>query len=392
MKYGVTKDGFKRKTYRDVIGDMQNRAKQLFGEDIDVSERSPLGINLQNVGWEISNLWELAEDVYNSAFVDTAEFTSLDGVGKYITSKRKPARPSTGIITIEGSEGTKVNRGFRVSTKNTDIVFETTETGTIDTSGSLELPIKAIESGIDTNVPAMTITKIVNPISGVEKVYNEDIMTDGLDVETDKEFRERYYKSLSLGGASTREAVEAALLNFEDITDAFVDVNEEMEYVEGVPPKALAPYVFGGEDEDVANVILHSKAGGIRSFGSTEVLVADSKGIKHTIGFTRPTVREVYVNIDVSKGLGYSEDTEITKAILKYIGGVDENAIEYKGLKLGEDVVISKLIASVICLDGIKDVSVEVSTDNVDFMDTNIAIEKKEVARTTFDKVVINYV
>lgn len=390
--YGVTKDGFRRKSYREIIEDMENLAKELFGEDIDLSERNPMAKSLQNIGWEISTLWEMGEDVYNSAFVDTSEDSSLDGVGKYITVSRKGSQHSKGWITIEGIEDTRVPKGFRVSTEKSGIIYETVESSTIGEDGLTNIQIISIETGLDNNLAAMTLTKIVNPISGVKKVYNTSATSDGIDTEEDKEFRERYYRSTSLGGSATRQSVEAALLNVPDITDAFVEENESMEYLEDIPPKALAPYIFGGTDEVIGNTILTSKAGGIRSYGSTEVEVMDTKGIIQVIGFTRPTIKDIYVKLNLSKGLGYPGDDIIRKAVLNYIGGTDLDALVYKGLKLGEDVIISKLMASVMCLEGINDIDVEISADSTEYINSNIQVEKKEIARTSFDKVVINYV
>ncbi len=391
-KFGVTKDGFNRKTYNEILEELNNRARELYGENINLSNTSFLGMHLQNEAWELAEMWELAEDVYYSSFVDSAEGISLDNTGKFITITRKPAQKSKGIITIKGTDGTKINKGFRVATGDLEKVFETTQDGIIGELGIIKIPIISVETGLEMNVPPYSIAEIVNPISGVDEVYNEDITTGGLDIEPDKEFRDRYNRSPSRGGGATREAVEAALLDMQNVTDAFVDENEEMIYVEGVPPKALAPYVFGGEDEEVARTIMKAKAGGIRSYGTTEILVADDKGKEHTIGFTRPTVKDIYVTINITKDKGYPGDDVITRAVINYIGGEDKDGISYKGLKLGENVVISKLMASVMCLEGIKDIDVTVSINNIDFISTNIEIAKKEIAKTKFDKVVINYV
>ena len=391
-KFGVTKDGFSRKGYLDIILDMNNLAKELFGEDIDLSERNPFGMSLQNIAWEISELWDLAEDVYNSPFIDTSEGMSLDSTGKYIAISRKAAQKAVGTITVLGNEGVAIPKGFRISTQNTDIVFETTERSVIGKVGEVDISIRSILSGIANNLPSSTLTKIVNPISGVNETYNENPTTDGTEVESDKDFRERYYRSVSLGGSSTRESVEAALLNMPNITDAFVEENETMEYMEDIPPKSLAPYVFGGEDEDVAKVILLSKAGGIRSYGSTEVEVEDSKAVRHTIGFTRPMVRDLYIRLGITRGIQYPGDDVIKRSVLNYIGGQDADGVIYKGLKLGEDVVISKLIAATTCLSGVDDVSVEVSFDGETYTSTNISINKKEIARADVDKVEIVHV
>lgn len=384
-RFGVTENGFRRKGYLDIISDMEARARELYGEDVNLSERSPLGLFLKNIAWELQEIWQLGEDTYNSAFVDTSEGISQDNVGKYIAIQRKAAQKANGIVVIEGTKGTVIPRGFVVSTEATAILFETVEGKTIGENGTIEIPIQAINPGLNGNVPANTITKIVNPIAGVNSVINPEETEGGTDTEADAEFRERYYRSVSIGGSSTRESVEAALLNMENVVDAFVEENETMEYIGDIPPKSLAPYVFGGDDEEIARTILLSKAGGIRSYGTTEVLVEDSKGIEHIIGFTRPIIKEVYVRLTVTKGTGYVGDDVVKEAVLKYIG---DNI--NKGLKLGEDVIVSRIIG-VTSLQGVEDIMVELSLDGEVYSSSNIAVDTKEIARTSIDKVVVNY-
>jgi uncharacterized phage protein gp47/JayE len=389
-RFGVTANGFKRKGYLDILGSMETKAKELYGEDINLSERSPLGLFLKNIAWELQEIWQLGEDVYNSGYVDTAEGISQDNVGKYIAISRKSAQKAKGTIIIEGTKGTTIPKGFIVSTEATEIMFETVEDKLIDEDGVIEIPILSTVPGLIGNVPANTITKIVNPIAEVNRAYNPEATKDGTDIEKDAEFRQRYYRSVSMGGSSTRESVEAALLNLVNVTDAFVEENETMEYIGDIPPKSLAPYVFGGENEEIARTILLSKSGGIRSYGTTEVIVKDSKDREHTIGFTRPTVKNIFVKLTITKGRGYAGDIEVIKAVLNYIGGQGEEGISYKGLKLGEDVVISKIIGATD-LQGVEDISVELSLDGEIYSNSNISIDTKEIARTSFDKVVISY-
>lgn len=44
MKAGLDEKGFRRKQYAEIEEDMFIRARNLFGEDINLSVRSPLGI------------------------------------------------------------------------------------------------------------------------------------------------------------------------------------------------------------------------------------------------------------------------------------------------------------------------------------------------------------
>ena len=49
-------------------------------------------------------------------------------------------------------------------------------------------------------------------------------------------------------------------------------------------------------------------------------------------------------------------------------------------------------MSSVMCLQGIKDIEVEISLDDETYQSTNIEIAKREIAKSRYDKVVINHV
>lgn len=390
-RYGLTENGFRRKSYGDILSDMEASARELFGDNVNLTERSPLGMFLKVIAWNQAEIWQMAEDVYNAGYIDTAEGLAQDNVSKFVTIERKAAQKAEGYILVSGNEGTRVPAGFRVETGEDAILFETTEERRIPAAGEIEIPIRAVRPGENGNVPANTINRIVNPIAGIREVINPEQLENGTDTEKDHEFRERYYRSISKGGSSTRASVEAALLNLANIEDAFVEENETMQEIDDIPPKSLAPYVFGGDDIEIAETILKSKAGGIRSYGDTEITVKDSRGADHTIGFTRPSTKDIYMNIELSKKDDYTGDGNVKQALIEYIGGQDVEGRNHRGLRIGENVTLSKIIAKSM-VQGVKDVFVELSTDGEAFDTTNIEIGPKEIARTSWDKVVISHV
>ncbi|SMB95319.1 Uncharacterized phage protein gp47/JayE [Desulfonispora thiosulfatigenes DSM 11270] len=390
VDFGLTAKGFKRKTYIDIQEDMEARARNLFGEDVNLSEKSPLGLYIRTNAWEISKLWEEAEKIYFSAYIDTAEGVSLSHVGKYIGTNKKGKVEAIGKIKITGTVGTRIPTGFLCSTTN-EIFFQTMGDVIITNVGYVIVNIKAIEPGKIGNVSANSITEIVKPIPGVESITNLEPTQDGREVEDDYEFRERYDRSVSMGGSSTRESVEASLLSMDTIKDALVEENDTMQENNGIPPKSLAPFVYGGDDTEVAKTILNAKAGGIRSYGTTEIIVLDSKGRSHLIGFTRPTIKETYVKVTITKNEKYPSngDDLIKTNIIKYIGGIDSDGTNYKGLGLGRDVIVSKIIFEVSKISGVDDVNIEVSVDGQTYSSLNILVSNKEVANTSPDKVLI---
>lgn len=388
--YGVTDKGFRRKLYSEAVEERIIRAKRVFGVNIDTSETSFLGKLIRNYAWDEASLWELAEDVYNSAFVNQAEGQDLDSVGQYLTISRRPAQRSTGILTIAGEVGTVVPKGFKVAT-DSGKVFETVEEVTI-VDKNVDVKVASIERGKDSNVPKNSIVKIVNPMLGVLSVTNVEDTSGGVDTETDKEFRERYKKSYSKAGGSTVPALTSALLDIDGVIDAEVLENPTMEEVNGIPPKAFECFVFGGNEGDLIDAIFRNKSAGIEAHGKVVKEVIDSKGGVHKIGYTRAERRYVYVDIKLKREENYKGDDAIKRAVINYIGGVDDDGIIYKGLKLGETVSYAKLVGAVMCGGTVKDATIKIGLDGNSYKPENIEIERNTIARTDMSKIRVGYV
>ncbi|MBY0085781.1 baseplate J/gp47 family protein [Brevibacillus brevis] len=382
--------GFKRKRFADLFDSLETKAKAVFGEQVNTSERSPLGIILRLFAWGLSLLWQIAEHVYNSAYVDTAEGVSLERVGKYIGIKRRGSLPAKGEVILRGEPGTVVPAGFLVGTE-ANALFATKEELTFDHTRTGKVEIEAVEPGTKGNVPAQTIVKIINPIAGVSEVINPEATKEGRDAETDVEFRKRYDDSVSKIGASTLDAIRAALLDTPGIRSALVEHNDTMAYIKDRPPKSVEAFVYGGDDAKIAQVILETKAGGIEAYGKTVVEAKDKGGNTHKIGFTRVAEVPVYAKLTLTTNFDFPLDgaKRVRTEVIKYIGGQDENAMEYLGLGIGGDVIFSKVIHYAHNIPGIVDIALELSTDGVTYSKNNIPIDKA-VAVTDWKKVVVS--
>lgn len=393
-KYGVTKEGYIRKTYLEFLEDLEQLAIKLFGNEIDLSPDNPLGKLIQIMAWYGSTAEETNEDIFLNQFIIFAEGKALENGVKNIGITRKAAQPSvinkTDQVIIKGQPGKEIIKGFQVGTPE-GVIFTTTERKTIKEDGTASVKLIALQTGKGTNVAAGTINTIINPEMGIDSVENLTAAVNGTDIETDEELKARYFKSLSIGGNSTRESIEAALLNLEEVIDAKVTENTKMIEVDGTPPKSIAPLVYGGNEEEIALAIMKSKAAGIRSYGAIEKTVQDSRGEEHIIGFTIPQEQNIYLKVTIERDTGYEGDEQVKTSIIKYIGGQDQDQAYYKGLQLGESVVVNKIIAAIACDSKIKDLSVEISTTPGDYAAANIPIEKDQIATTDPEKVVIVY-
>lgn len=389
--FGLTRDGFKRKRYADIRADLEIKWKELFGENSRTDERSVNGKIISLIAHVASPIWMLAERVYNNSFVHKAEGRALDGLVENKLIYRRRAEKAVGTIEIRGQPGTIIEAGFWVS--NNRVIYTTVEDVEIGSSGVVLAKIEAQDEGSQGNTTANTITEIVTPVFGVESVNNPDPVLGGRDEETDVELKERYDRSFGIGGSTTIPSIEAALLALPRVRDARIFENTTMNEVNGIPPKSIAPFIFGGDDEEIANTIFLMKPGGIRSYGTTEITIADSRGEQHIIGFTRPDTIQIYVHVELKTDGNFPINgyEQVRTKIIEYIGGYDEDATEYNGLGLGEDVIYTKIIAAIQQIDGVVDIPVLlVDTQDPPTATGNIEIAINEVAQTDFEKVSVS--
>lgn len=393
--FGLSDKGFKRKTYSDIILDLEIKAKELFGDNINLSERSPLGLFLKIIAWATSILWQLAEKIYYSAYVDDAEGVQLDKVARNIGVIRRDAKPSIGKILAIGDEGTIITPNNLIIGTKDNITFIPGETIVIGPSGEVEVSIIAEKLGSSGNVPANTITEIITPIVGLQSVNNPEPTKEGRNAETDNEFRERYYSSIARAGASTIDSITASLLDVEDVRTAMVIENTTNEVdSDGRPPKSIQCYVLGGTKKLVAEAIFSTKPAGMETFGDEVETVVDLSGISHTIKFSYANVKYVYLRIDLVRNSKYRPDGDqlIKSEIIKYIGGYDYDGQLYNGLNIRQDVIFTKLVTAISKVDGVEDFTLKIGLSNDNLQSSNIEIQPIEVAETSLDRIVINYV
>ena len=388
--YGLTIQGFRRKPYTQLIVDKIERARDLFGEDIEVSDRSPLGLYIQSEAWEESKLWEVAENVYFSAFIDDAEGKQLDGLVKYIGLFRKPALQAIGKIEIHGRAGKVIHQGLRVRTEG-GAVFQTTEDVILGDNGFALADIRAILPGSIGNVTSGRINRLFSPTEGIQSVTNPERTNGGLGVETDEELRDRYYRSLFRKGKATRAAIEAAVLELRTVKDALVLENVSMIVDEdGTPPKSVAPYVFDGDPMEIAKAILETKSAGIQSYGDIVIDVTDSRGYPHKIGYTKASDVKTCVDITLVRNSRFRPGYEntIRTNVIRYIGGLDFDGEEFRGLGLGQNIVHSRIM-TLTYDEGISDAVVKISIDGENWSESNVNIPIMQIAVTDYTKVVI---
>ncbi|GBF38530.1 baseplate J/gp47 family protein [Leptospira johnsonii] len=419
MAFGVTPQGFIRKSYADILQSLEDRAKleENFGPEIDLSPYGELGIILQNVAREFDEVWQGLEETYYSKFINQAEGVQLDRIVAQGGLSRIPARKSTVTLKVLGDLSAEVSSGFIVQTP-TGIQFEVIEPGLITNAAGTDFSFRSIETGGKTVVAAGTITEIVTQLPGINSITNPAPSTGGGPIESDAELRQRY-KDRGASGGSSLPAIRETILGVSGVSSVFVYENVKSTIDEGRPPHSIEivvvgtpPLISGGDPEDlyrqsIAEAIFNSKPAGIETFAvegpnKRTKSVTDANGQAHTMNWAVPSSKNVYIAVKITKNsewVATNADIVRTRAI-QLVGGVDTiggQSIEYPGLDLGADVMAWQIVANFDGIKGIDDVIVYLSFNTFGTIPpdptwvSKLAIGPSEYAQTFTSNITVYY-
>lgn len=80
MAFGLSAEGFEKKRLADIKAEIEASLITVFGPYINLTSQSVFGQLVGIMAEREASIWELAEDVYNSQYPDTAEGAALDNV------------------------------------------------------------------------------------------------------------------------------------------------------------------------------------------------------------------------------------------------------------------------------------------------------------------------
>lgn len=166
--------------------------------------------NTQAVALEMERLWDVATHELPAAiFVLYSYGEYLDDHGASLGIERKSDAEAVGVVRFTGTDGTIVTVGTQVAAPTTDPdadpqTYEATAGGTV-VGGYVDLPVQAIEAGVAGNTPALSVTLLMTPVSGITAVTNQVAISGGADVEEDDTYRDRLMLEMrGQGGGGTQ--------------------------------------------------------------------------------------------------------------------------------------------------------------------------------------------
>lgn len=232
--YGVTPDGFVLKGIDRIVADQHERARAMFGDDVDLTSGSALRKVLDAAAWGTHELWRGLEAQYYGMFVTTAQGTSLDLLGTDLGLPRRPL-PATGDVTVTLG-GTASGRRY-VFPEGTvlrpvggpAVSFRTTAPITlIESHLTQTVTVRAVQRGADGNLAAQRsfeldpawATHYLNLGAATLTGENPLPLTGGDQFEPDEDYRARL---LGVPRALwTQDALLAHVLQVDGVRDGAI--------------------------------------------------------------------------------------------------------------------------------------------------------------------------
>ena len=385
--------GFHRPTYAELLAEQETRARQLFGDDIETGEATPLGKYIRLNTYDYARLYELAEKIYYARFPNFATGVQLDRLTPFANISRNPATVARHIVEFYGIAGKTVEQGSLVATGD-GVTFYTLEDATMQDEGlglgTARVTVECTEFGTVGNVAVGEIDRMGNPNGYVREVRHIALKLLAKDAETDKALRERFGEVIKGTGAGTWEALYGALGRITNVDGVVIVENDTAETVGTMPPHSFQCYIVAPNtlDQQIGQTIFDKKPIGIKPLGEVEVTALDRAGGEHLMRFSRAIEKKISLQATIKKTTSFPEDgaEQIKTNIANLINGLSN----------GDDVILSRLYSAIHAVEGVAEVAnLQIKAGSGAFAASNIICLPAEFARIqkeNIDLTVVQYV
>jgi len=298
--YGITSTGFTIPTTQELLDAVGADLQAALGADLDLSPEQPLGQVNGIYAAKLRELWEAMQTVYNARDPANANLGVLDAVCSLSGVTRRAATRGAVTLTVRLNAGVTLPAGSIAHvTGQASNQWRTTAAAT-NSGGSpanVSVAAECTETGrVLANSGAIAV--IATPVAGWLSVTNAADATPGLETETDPELRARREQEYQTGGSSPADAIRSDLSALSGVTQVVVFENTTLATdADGLPAKSVEALVLGGATQTIGETLWRAKAAGIETYGSTAVTVVDASGVGRVVHFTRPTAKNIYVEV-----------------------------------------------------------------------------------------------
>lgn len=366
MPNSFDENGLQVVTQPELVENLTNDFKSIYGEDINVDSNSPDGQVINIFAQSLSDFYEQLSQIYTSFDPDQAVGKVLDqrcaingvqrrgGTYTYVTIDITVDRS----VTLPGLDQYAEEDAFTVAdSEGNQFLLVTTTTMAAGTDG---LSFRAKNVG-NVEVLPNTITTPVTVFLGVTEINNPSVAAvEGQDEETDAELRERRKRSVAVANQGYTDGLIAGLLNLPDVTQAQVYNNRtNVTDADGIPGHSIWVIIEGGTNEEIGQVMNNKVPGGVGMKGTQVVRVTQADGRLESYYFDRPTQQLLYVKIDITPYNGQEIDTDYIKSALI-------NAMKFT---IYQTITSSEVTCALQSIQANAAFTVQVSTDNATWTD-----------------------
>lgn len=393
----IVDGNFDPDTVEDILDAMLADAREQFGDDLNDGELSVIRAFYLPIAERLAEAQEDIGLVLSSAQIDNAEGLALDLLTALIGVRRREAQFAEGevVFSRESAASTDytIPTGTLVQTDHDldPVRFETSQTAILE-AGETEVtvPVVAVGGGVQSNLGTNTLVRMPQPPSGIETVTNETSTEGGTERENDEELRDRAKQELADGAKATAAALVAGAKSLDEVASVSIFINDrnvDETGSGGLPDHSFELVVEGGDEEEIGQFILETKAAGDTSYAgaygdpvTTEGTL--SNGQTFDVEFSRPVSVHIYVDVEVEITNEYEGDDAILDSIVTYIGGMLSTGNTSSGqLGVGDNVLYGEIEFAIRSVRGVYDInSLEVDVSSPPTGTSNINIEDSELA------------
>ena len=322
---------------------------------------------------EFAVLSKQLESVYDAAFLETSRGRDLDQLVRLVGIERRTRSFATGSVIFScnapATGDIPINAGTRLSTGQPPlVVFETSEDRTLRRGDlSVDVPVRAVESGPTGVVPTRAISVVHRPIIGIASVSNAQGTTLAGEDESDDALRTRASRALESAGQATRGALLGSLASLPGVKEKFVRLEEDHLTRPGVVIANVAAELTPADASRAVLLLEENRPAGVRVLHNIDAPPALVAAVPPNVvedpltgpptatvveGLYQPVVVRAVI-LPVSPSLSGAERSALQGAARAAIAALLADA------GIGETVVYNRLVATVMALEGVLDVAVE---------------------------------
>lgn len=366
----LTETGIQIERLNDIVKRFEDSFKQIYGQNIDLSPNTPDGQMVGILAQIKMDIEELAENVYRQLDPDVATGAWLEQRVAYAGLMRRGASYSyLRSVILTGEPNTQLYAGIVVSDQN-KVRWVLTSDIQLDSNGSGRADFRSEQLG-SFNLAKNTTLTIETVTLGLTNAVTFENAEVGVEEETDTQLRERFLFSRTKNAQNSAEAITAKIAALPDVKQVRVlENNTAQRDALGVEPHSIDVIVYGGNDEEIANVIYQNKGAGVGLQGNT-LTSLKKDGETRPIRFDKVSLVDIQVSM---RCVRYEDFTEIDKDQIKKL-------LANQIFKIGQTVSLSRLYSPINQVGGFWVKELKIARKGQQLKAENVALQPRDLAR-----------